>query len=285
MRNILRTAMACASILLSIAACGDSGPNDISPRDALQSLSSGIQEVADATAPGAATFAGSLGVLEPLLTRANVSIDGTSQSMYALGLRETFPEGTCFENVFINPAFPPEPGVCTPLTLGAFLVFWQSHSASAPPDRLLVILADQGTTNFSYDLVDPLSDLSALGFAIYAQGQDKIWVSSAGTLTSAVTATGAACSIPIPPYATSATCSFASFDEQGSITFEPEFTGTGNVTISIPRQGIAGIWEQITGVQPITLSALRATTPSLLRQQVPAALLGVPDKFQRSSRR
>ncbi len=287
MKNIFSATATCACILLSVAACSDNGPNDISAREALQSLGGQIQGLETGTSPGATTLAGSLDVLEPLLTRANVTINGQSQSMFALGLREAFPDGTCFENVFIDPAFPPEPGVCTPLNVGALLIFWQSHSASLPPDRLLMIVADQGTTDFSFDLADPLADLSTPGFALYGQpGQDNFWISSGGTLTSAITATGAGCSIPLPPYATSATCSIASFDEQGSITLEPEVTGAGgNVTVTIPRQGIAGVWEQITGVQPITLSAFRSVTPSQLRQRVPTALLGVPDKFQRSNQR
>ena len=286
MRNIFRTATACACIVFSVAACSDSGPNDISAREALQSLGGQIQGLAGETSPGGTTFEGSLGVLEPLLTRANVTINGQSQSMFALGFTETFPEGTCVENVFIDPAFPPPPGVCTPLNIGPVLIFWQSRSASLPPDRLLMIVAKPGTTNFAFDLSDPLTELSIPGFALYAQGQDNFWISSGGSLTTAVNATGAGCSIPIPPYATSATCSIASFDEEGSITLEPEVTGNGaNVTVTIPRQGIAGLWEQITGVQPITLSAFTALTPSLLRQRGPAALLGAQDKFQRSSRR
>lgn len=287
MRNILRATTTSLCVLISAAACSDSsGPGNVSSGDALRSLSLSIGGITDATTPGAAALSGSLGALEPLLSQMNVSIDGASQSMFALGIKESFPDGTCEENIFVDPAFPPVPGQCTPMSLGTVLILWHSHSASAPPDRLILIVADDGANDFSFLSTDPLSDPNApFAFATYIEGQGSFWISDSGTLTSAVSSTGQSCSVPLPPYATSATCNLASFDEQGSISFASvDETSTAHRTLTIPHQSLSGIWEQITGTQPITLPAVRSSTRALSRRSARDPLLSVRDRFQRSSR-
>jgi hypothetical protein len=287
MRSILRATTASLCVLTFGAACSDSsGPGNVGPSDALRSLSLEIGGIADPTSPGAATLSGSLDALEPLLSQVNVSIDGASTTMFALGVKESFPAGTCEENVFLDPSLPPIPGECTPISIGTLLVLWQSHSASAPPDRLIVIGADEGTNDFSFLSSDPLSDVSDLSaFAVYIEGLSSFWFSDSGTLTSAVSSTGQSCALPLPPYATSATCSFASFDEQGSISFASEDeSSTAHRTLTISRQSLSGIWEQITGTQPITISNYTTLGAAQSRRSARALLLAARDRLQRSSR-
>ena len=141
---------------------------------------------------------------------------------------------------------------------------WQSHSASAPPDRMIVIVGDAGTSDFSflYSLTSRSVDIPAV--AMYMQGQNSFWMSLSGSLTSQVAATTQLCGIPLPPYAKAGTCSISTFDEQGSITFEEvsetaiiSSSGTNGkqLTLSIPRQAVHGLWQSITETQPIDLSS------------------------------
>jgi hypothetical protein len=70
------------------------------------------------------------------------------------------------------------------------------------------------------------------------------------------------CNVAPPPYAKTATCSFAAFDEQGQIVLQPfsdeltNGTPTKQMTIAIPRQTLHGLWLSITETQPITFPAL-----------------------------
>jgi hypothetical protein len=196
------------------------------------------------------------------LDQVTVTIDGSAQTMFGLGLRETFPEGTCFETLFVNPAFPPQPGVCTPPPTNLIVVLWQSRSANRPPDRLVVILADTGTTNFDFAADDLASEPSYelpldFVFALYVQGEDDIWGSLSGTLTSKVAATTQGCDLPLPPYAKVGVCNIATFDEQGSIVFEPvqfDAPSTRRLNLAIPRQTLHGLLLAISEVQPIQIS-------------------------------
>jgi hypothetical protein len=245
----------CAGLLLALAACGgdSTAPSSLDSNAALQSLTLGLNGLSDVGSPSGALADPTFGGIAPLLSQVHVTIDGKSQSMFALGLRESFPPGTCEEDLFIDPSFPPQPGVCTPLPLALAVVAWQSHAANAPPDKLFIILADVGTSNF--DFLSSVDMSPAL--ALYVDGQSDVWISDAGSLTSAVTATGQACSLPLPPYAKKGSCSVAGFDEQGEIAFEP-FTSsapiTSRVNLTIPRQTFNGLWEAITETQPITVS-------------------------------
>lgn len=245
--------------------CGDSsGPGSVDATAALQSLALGFQggfaehllvtdsasDIGTRTTPGIEqAFAG----MAPLLKQVNVTIDGSSQQMFAVGWQESFPDGTCEENIFVDPAFPPDPGACTPPILGTVLIFWQSHSANAPPDRMLLVVAGPGTVNFNYESASPL--ITAV--ALYVEGQNNLWSSLSGSLTTGVSSLNMPCTLsPLPPYAKSASCSFAAFDEQGQIVFEPlTIDGSSNrrMTIAIPRQTINGIWLSITAVQPVSL--------------------------------
>ena len=243
-----------------ISACGSdsTGPGSIDSNAALQSLSLGLQGVG---VPAVPQSNASFGGIAPLLDQVTVTIDGASQTMFGLGLRETFPEGTCFEALYVDPVFPPEPGVCTPPPTSLIVVLWQSHSANRPPDRMVVILADTGTKNFDFASDDLGSEASyelPLDFilALYVQGEDDIWGSLSGSLTSHVAATTQGCDLPLPPYAKAGVCNIATFDEQGSIVFEPfqyDAPSTRRLTLAIPRQTLHGLLLAISEVQPITI--------------------------------
>jgi hypothetical protein len=244
----------CVGLLLSVSGCGDStGPSDLDSSEALQSLVLGLGPISES--PTSPAMDASFGGIAPVLDQIQVTIDGKSQTMFALGVRESFPLGTCEEKIFgISPALP-EPA-CTPMPDGVAVILWQSHSASAPPDRLIVIFGDIGTSNFDF-MASLTSTSEALpASALYMEGEDNVWLSLSGTLTSQVTATSRTCSLPLPPYAKTATCSIATFDEQGSIVFEPfdafsSIPSTKRLTLTIPRQTLHGLWQAITEIQPI----------------------------------
>ncbi|HEY1951774.1 MAG TPA: hypothetical protein VGG76_03120 [Gemmatimonadaceae bacterium] len=270
MKNKFIPALVLATSAL-LSGCGDSsGPTSLDTNGALQSLALGLQStdpaVGSPTAPDLASiFAG----IAPLVSQTSITIDGASQQMYAVGFRESFPDGTCEENLFVDPTFPPPPGVCTPPSMNTELVFWQSHSATQAPDRMLFVDTDPGTIDF--DVTSSLEP-QFLGFAIYVQGQNDVWSSLSGSMTSTVTGTAQTCSIPLPPYAKTATCSVANFDEQGQMVLEPftlDQTSTRQMTIAIPRQTLHGFWLAITETQPYTITVLanrfRMLAPRLSR--------------------
>jgi len=241
--------VACAA-LLSLTACGSdsTGPNKLDATAALQSLRLGLGGISDIEGPSGATVIGSLGVIAPLLDQVTVSIDGKSQTMFALGLRDSYPDGTCEEQIFSDPDFPPPPGLCTPTSLGVVLLLWQSHAAAAPPDKLILIGADEGTTDFDF------ASASFPGVAFYLEGTN-FWLSTSGTLTSHVSSSESSCTVPLPVYAKSATCSLATFTEQGTITLESDPTSatTAHRTLAIAPQTVDGVWLAITELQPLAL--------------------------------
>jgi hypothetical protein len=183
--------------------------------------------------------------------------------MYALGLRVTYPTGTCFESLFIVPPSLGIPSGCSPPPLGMMLVLWQTRSGSRPPDRTILISADVGSINFDFLSFDPNS-VAFPAFALYIDGRgQELWGSISGTLTSQVTATSETCQAPPPPFALASTCHFATFDESGRIVFELFEVPGGSSTIRrtellIPRQNIVGILQAITAIKPITLPTLSA---------------------------
>ena len=252
---------ACVAVLLSMSACGgdSTGPSNLDSSAALASLRLGLGGVTDLSAPEAATLNASLDAIAPILDQITVNIGGSSQSMFALGFRESFPAGTCEENVFVDPAFPPAPGECTPITPEVGIILWQSHSASAGPDRLIVIAAEAGTNSFP-----SIADVSTLtgAVAIYVEGQDKFWISNSGTLSNQVAATNQSCGLPQqPPYAAAGSCRIATFTEDGVITFAL-LSDLGDITstrtnLTISNQTLHGFWETVTVVQPVTLSVSR----------------------------
>ena len=257
-RLLSRVTAACVGLILSISACSDSsGPGEVDSNAALQSLGLGVGALGGEqwlAVPVSAV----VDAIRPILGQAEITVDGKPQTMFALGLRESFPAGTCMEDVFIDPGFPPLPGECTPPPSGVVLILWQSHSAFAPPDRMLLIAAEVGTTSFDFvsNFPDPIEFPTA--FAMYVEGEENIWMSLAGTLTSQVTATSQSCAIPLPPYAKTGSCNIATFDEQGTITFEPmvdasPIPSTRRLNVTIPSQTIRGLWQAITETQPYTL--------------------------------
>lgn len=250
-----------------MAACSDSsGPGSVDANGALQSLALGLQGVGGIGTPTTPLPDASFGGIAPLLDQVTVNIDGNPQVMYGLGLRETFPAGTCEENLFTN-IFPPEPGVCTPPQLGLAVVLWQPRSASQPPDRLIILIADVGTSDF--DFLSAVDGLPAI--ALYIDGPETIWSSLSGTLNSQVSATNQTCNFPLPLYAKSGTCSIATFQESGSIVLEPlDLNGpsTKRLNIVIPQTSLHGLWQAITEVQQVPLTANRIASVRLLANRL-----------------
>jgi hypothetical protein len=243
-----------AAFLAVLSGCGSDSTGPLGTDEALRSLAIGMQTGALGV-PGGTPFSASLSDLGPFVNQASVTVDGKAETMFALGVRESFPSGTCAEALYVTPGLPAS-GTCTPPPVSLVLVLWQSHSAREAPDRLLIIAGDVGTSNFNFDFLTTPSAFPA--FALYMEGEDKIWSSISGSLTSQVSASGPGCNLPLPPYAKTATCSVATFDEQGSIVFEPfDFIGssasTQRLNVTIPRQNLTGIWQSITSIQPITL--------------------------------
>lgn len=251
----------------TMSGCGSdsTSPGQVDSSTALQSLALGLQSMGatgSPTTPG--TDANALfGGIGSLVGQVNVTIGGTSQAMFALGLRETFPPGTCEETLF-TPLVPPTPGQCTPPALGTAVILWQAHSATQLPDRMVFIATDTGTMNFGLQST-PLAGIPA--FAIYMEGGNNLWSSPSGSITSRIAATSATCNFPLPPYAKSGTCSVATFDEQGSIVLEPfslALPGTQQLTIGIPRQTLHGLWLAISEVQPVSSMGANRLIPALL---------------------
>jgi len=252
MRSLPGVATGCVVLLVSLSACGSdsTGPSELDPSAALQSLALGMGSTLAVRSTMGVSMDASFGQIAPLLDQIDVTIDGTSRSMFALGLNESFPDGTCQEDLFFFPTLPPGTEICTVPTLGLGLLLWQSHSASAPPDRLIFIVGHVGTSNF-----DIFTGFTS-AVAIYVQGVDNFWLSQSGTLTSEVAATSQSCSLPLPPYAKAGSCNVATFDEEGTITFE-EYSDTGptakHLSVTIPRQTIHGLWQAITETQRVSL--------------------------------
>jgi hypothetical protein len=237
-----------AGLALSLAACGSDSTGPSATLDgtaALQSLALGLGTDGTTSIYGPSSLAS----LASQLDQINITVDGKSQSMFALGLRETYPPGTCIETLIVDPLIVNPPGQCTPPPFEFALILWQSHSADTPPDRLALIAGSPGTIDF-----EDLTTVAGAhpGFALYTVGQDEVWVSVSGTVTSNVSATSQSCAVPLPPYAKSGSCNVATFDEQGTINLEP-ITGTSTIELVIPRQTIHGIWQTITETQTITL--------------------------------
>src|ERR1700682_731004 len=139
-------AAACA-LPLSLGACaGDStGPSALDANAALQSLALGMGTNGTSSIYGPS----SLSSLAPQLDQINVTIDGKSQSMFALGLRETYPTGTCVETLVVDPLIVNPPGRCTPPPFAFALILWRSHSADTPPDKMVLIAGNPGTIDFA----------------------------------------------------------------------------------------------------------------------------------------
>ena len=254
-----------AFAFVSVTACSDStGPSSLDAASALKSLAIELQQIGTEGTTATLDVDASFGGIAPFLNQVNVSIDGSSQTMYALALHESFPDGTCWESIFQN-VIPADPGACTPPPLGLDVILWQSHSASERPDRIAIIAADVGTSDFSLDSDD-------LAAAIYLEGENTFWVSESGTLTSAVAATSQTCNIPLPLYAKSGHCNIATFDEAGSVVLDPfsvvngvETTGPTR-TLTISPQTLHGLLMTVTEVQPIGLTASRLTPFTLMQR-------------------
>lgn len=250
-----------AFAFLALAACADStGPGGTESDEAMRSLQLGLR----GTNLPLALSPSLLGTAAGGIDQIDVTIDGATERMYALGLRVTYPVGTCLESVIVisDPMFPPIG--CSPPPLGLILVLWQATSGSRPPDRLVLIAADAGTSSFAIFPTDAASFTAFPAFAIYANGREEFWSSLSGSLISQVTATSQTCSVPPPAFAKSSTCHVATFTEEGRITFErfdvvafgPGAPPRQTMELVIPSQSVRGILQAITEIRPITIPAL-----------------------------
>lgn len=174
-----------------------------------------------------------------------MQIDGARQLMYALALHESFAPGACLETIFAHS--PHDTGCVLPF-LGVAVVLWQSRSADAPPDRVVVLLSNVGTSDFGFY---PDSTTHS-EFALYATGEGQAWAYFSGALTSSLTTTMTPCGTPLPRFAKSGSCTTGAFDEEGSITFTRMDLPPGTLqTLTIPRQTIQGLSMSISEVQPV----------------------------------
>ena len=267
-----RAVLAVATLFLAACGSDSTGPTSLDSNAALQSLALGLNQLGGVESPTTSEATSAFSAIAPLLDKVNVTIDGASQGMYAVGLRESFPPGTCEETLFVDPLFPPQPGVCTPPSLGVAIILWQTHSATQPPDKLVLLVADVGTSNFDF------TGQAMPAVALYAEGQNSVFTSESGTLTTQVVASNQTCNVALPPYAKSGTCSFASFTEQGSIVLS-EFTingpGTRTLTLGIPSMTLDGLWLAITEVQPVPLTGSMQVPAGMVRRIITGLTGGV----------
>jgi hypothetical protein len=279
--GILRRAALLAVATAFVSGCSDSTGVNLDSNSALASLAIGLNAfAAEPGAPSGAEAAGVFNAIAPLLDRVSVTIDGGPQTMYALGIRQSFPAGTCEETLYEDPQFPPPTGVCTPPPFGMVVVLWQTHSAMQPPDKLLLLTTEIGTSTFDF------SSATFPAVAFYVEGQDKIFISESGTVTTQMVSSGATCSIPLPPYAKTGTCKIATFSQQGSIVLSPVSEGTAvissnapsapTVTLGIPSITLDGLWVDITEVQPVTFGPFDYSRGSLIGVFPSRARPGVP---------
>lgn len=251
-----------ALALTGLAACSDSsGPGAVDDEAALRSLWIGL----GSGSPGALPFAlapSALGTSARGIDRIDVEINGTSHSMYALGLRVTYPAGTCIESMFIVTSFATTAGECTPPPFGLVLVLWQTSSGSRRPEKMAFVSADIGTSSFAGFSEAGVYFSVLPAFAIYMNDREQFWTSVGGSLTSQVAPTNETCNVAPPPFAKESTCNYATFDESGQITFERfDFTAFGpgatssreTMSLSIPRQSIRGILQAVTQIRPVTI--------------------------------
>jgi len=258
--------MSVLGVLAVIACGGDStnptAPPGISNQAALQSLATGLAAVgASSTSPEEGL---TLAMLPPVssvaglsLSQVSISMDGTPVQVFALARRVIYPNGTCLEQLLGVSNFG-NPGSCTGLPGALSLILWQTSSGSQAPDRVAVLLVDAGTSSFA----NPSSfDDSFVGggafppVGFYLERSGAVWLTSGGSITSTVTATGQACTMPLPVFAKSATCGLGSFLETGSVTFSPldlgGVTATGTHSVVISSQTLNGIIQTVAETIPL----------------------------------
>ena len=264
------------AVSVATGACSDSsGPGSVDANGALQSLALALQGAVTFGSLTSPEVGGNFAGIGPLLTQTTITVDGKSQPVYALGVRESFPDGTCEEDLFVDPQFPNDPSICTPPSLTTALFFWQSHSATELPDRMLLVVTDPGGITFD----DANLDLDPPAFAFYTEGENNPWASLSGSITSVITSLNQPCNVELPPYAKAGSCNFAAFNEQGQIVLEPftldEPTVPTHKTVTIPSQTLHGLWLDITEVQavpfppPETSYGQRVLPPRLARLAPP----------------
>ncbi|MGI8510827.1 MAG: hypothetical protein ACR2MQ_16080 [Gemmatimonadaceae bacterium] len=247
--------------LIAVAACG--GDNGTSPRpasplntgDALASLANGMDGVSGSVLPAGSTLtSGALSALpSAAVGQATVQLDGIPTTLFALGMRTTYPAGTCLERLVGAPSISSGTS-CTAPPGGLMLILWQTESASLAPDRIILIMADLGSVNFA-DLSNATAFVPGASFppiAIYLERSGALWFANAGSLSSAAVSTAGTCTTPRVGFIAAATCGFATFASTGHISFAPlPFTGsatTGSHSLDISASAIPGIVTNVTSI-------------------------------------
>ena len=158
--------------IVTLAACGSdsTGPQTTDTDGALQSLAIGLGGLSGVGSSVTFQMGNSASKLGQFVDQAQVTIGGKSYTMNALGVRESFPPGTCLEKLFVTPSLLDPNIPCADPMLTTSLIFWQSSSRSAPPDRLLIVAGDPGTIDFSF-LQSIASSTSNLGLSMYLDGK------------------------------------------------------------------------------------------------------------------
>ncbi|MGI8548855.1 MAG: hypothetical protein ACR2M1_16275, partial [Gemmatimonadaceae bacterium] len=182
------------SLLILAVACGgdnSTGPRtstpSVSAQEALRSLTAGLASTGGTMPAGSALGTASIGsVTTSQVGRASIIIDGKSVQAFVLAAQTTFPGGTCLEQLIPTPGPTTPQTTCTAPPTGLVLIFWQTSSPSAPPDRIVIVYADLGRATFS--------DFATLGsqpatlppFAMYVERGGAISISSSGSFTSSI---------------------------------------------------------------------------------------------------
>lgn len=230
---------------IGITGCSDAtGPTALDSKSAVASLSLGVPSVSYGSALyQSLLIPESLGGIAPFVNKVWVQVDGASQEMYALALHEQFPAGACLETIF---AHSPHDTACILPYLGVAVVLWQSRSVNAPPDRVMVLMTDVGTSDFgSYP-----DNTTHSQFALYATSESREWAYFSGAVTSSIAQSTASCNVPLPAFVKSGNCNVATFTEEGSITFTRMDVPAGTLqTVTIPRLSIDGLSMSISEVQ------------------------------------
>lgn len=255
-----RTRITAISLLILAVACGGDNSTEpgtstpaVSAQDALASLASGLSGTTMTTGGAAALGTASIATITASqVGQATVIVDGKSVQTFALAAQATFPPGTCLEQVVSTLSTTPPRSACTAPPAGLVLILWQTNSATARPDRIVIVYADLGSVTFSGFAALASAGITYPPLAIYLERGGAISVSSAGSFASSIKGTGQACSLPVPSFATSATCTRATFSTAGHISFTSVplngAAATGSHSLELPPTEVPGFIENVTGL-------------------------------------
>ncbi len=254
--------------LIALAACGGdstspTAPAALSSQDALQSLTTGLSTLVQATASTSSSLP--IAMLPPisasqqtLVSQISVTVDDSTVQMFGLAQRIVYPPHSCLEQLIGMVNFA-DPTSCTAPPGAVLLILWQTSSASQPPNRILVISADTGTANFADQ---PFVDASfseggafPVGALLWEQN-GMVWESSGGSLTSTIMQGDETCTVVLPLFVKAEVCNLGTFTESGDLSFLPiilQRPATGTHTIALSAQAIHGIIQTVTATAPLVI--------------------------------